>query len=284
MKLEVVSIVTRDQVQIFGGFWEPRAPAPVSRAVEAWLLLPGASGAFYSQVQGPFASALADAGYPVLTLSTRGHDLAWLNRLNGKVYGLAAEIIAEAGEDIVAALDELERRGYRRIGLLGHSMGAIKGSYFLAHGGDPRICLFVQTSGGRIGRSRWEGAPNRDKIAQELERAERLVAEGRGDELMLFEASLQGRSYFTPNAFLDRHRDDRYDTLALAAGLTVPTIFLGGSNEPEMIPPGLLEQFQAAATRAKPSAIATIEGADHFYTGKAKEAIDAVLAFLRQME
>ncbi|GIW06270.1 MAG: hypothetical protein KatS3mg060_1075 [Dehalococcoidia bacterium] len=282
MKLEVVSLITRDQVQIFGGFWEPR-PGIQPVAVDAWLLLPGASGAFYSQVQDPFASALTEAGYPVLTLSTRGHDLAWLNRLNGKLYGLAAEIIAEAGEDILAALDELERRGYRRIGLLGHSMGAIKSSYFLAHGGDPRIRVFAQTSGGRIGRPRWEGSPNRDSIERELRRAEQLVAEGRGEELILFETSIQGRSYFTPLAYLDRHADDRYDTLKLAAGLTVPTIFLGGSNEPEMIPAGLLEQFRAAATGAKPSAIATIEGADHFYTGKAKEAIDAVLAFCRQV-
>jgi pimeloyl-ACP methyl ester carboxylesterase len=282
MKLEVVSLITRDQVQIFGGFWEPRG-TPVATAVDAWLLLPGASGAFYSQVQGPFASALADAGYPVLTLSTRGHDLAWLNRLNGKLYGLAAEIIAEAGEDIVAGLDELERRGFRRVGLLGHSMGAIKGSYFLAHGGDPRIRVFAQTSGARIGRSRWEQAPNRSKIEEELRRAEQLIAEGRGEELLLFETTLQGRSYSTPNAFIDRHVDDRYDTLKLAAGLTVPTIFLGGSNEPEMIPKSLLEQFQAAATGARPSAFAMIEGADHFYTGKAKEAIDAVLAFVRQL-
>jgi pimeloyl-ACP methyl ester carboxylesterase len=282
MKLEIVSLITRDQVQIFGGFWEPRGNAtPV--AVDAWLLLPGAGGAFYSQVQGPFAMALADAGYPVLTLSTRGHDLAWQNRLNGKLYGLAAEIIAEAGEDIVAALDELERRGYRRVGLLGHSMGAIKCSYFLAHGGDPRVRLFAQTSGGRIGRPRWEGSPQQEKVEEALRHAEQLVAEGRGEELKLFETSIQGRTYMTPLAFIDRHADDRYDTLKLAAGLTVPTIFLGGSEEPEMIPRGLLEAFQAAAKDARPSAIATIEGADHFYTGKAKEAIDAVLAFARQV-
>src|SRR5262245_4701934 len=125
MKLEVVPMTTEDQVQIFGGFWEPAAGVTPA-FVDAWLLLPGASGAFYSQVQGPFASSLTAAGYPVLTLSTRGHDLAWQNRATNKIYGLAGEIVGDGVHDIRAGLDELERRGYRRIGLLGHSMGAIK--------------------------------------------------------------------------------------------------------------------------------------------------------------
>ncbi|MCL6646860.1 MAG: alpha/beta hydrolase [Chloroflexi bacterium] len=282
MKLEVVPLVTEDGVQIFGGFWEPRAPWP-GGAVAAWLLLPGIGGSFYSQVQGPFASAFADAGYPVLTLSTRGHDLAWVNRPNGKLYGSAAEVIHEASWDIRAALAELERRGFRHVGLLGHSMGAIKGSYFLAQGGDPRVVAFAQVSGPRIGRSRWEASPQRETLAREVQRAQELSAAGRAEELLLFE-SLQGRSYFTPRAFLDRNADDRYDTLALAGGITVPTIFLRGSAERELIPDGLLEAFQAAAIQAQPSAIATIEGADHFYTGKAAEAIAAILDFIAQLK
>ncbi|MFN8533738.1 MAG: alpha/beta hydrolase family protein [Dehalococcoidia bacterium] len=282
MKLEAAPIQTADGVQIFGGYWEPTVAGAVT-PVDAWLLLPGASGSFYSQVQGPFAEALTAAGYPVLTLSTRGHDLAWQNRSNGRLYGLAAEIIAEAGRDIVAGLDELERRGARQIGLLGHSMGAIKCSYFLANEGDPRVRVFAQVSGGRVGRPRWESAPHRDKVEACLVQAQNLLDEGRGDELTLFDSTMAAPSYFTPRSFLDRHLDDRYDTLKLAARFTVPTIFVGGSEEPEMITQELLDQFKAQATGAKPVTATMIAGADHFYTGKAREAIAAVVAFAREI-
>ncbi|MCS7001545.1 MAG: hypothetical protein NZ518_01735, partial [Dehalococcoidia bacterium] len=85
MIVEIVPITTADGVPITGGFWSPR-PGVEPKGVDAWLLLPGQGGTFYSQVQGPFAQALTEAGYPCLTLSTRGHDLAWIHFPTRRVF------------------------------------------------------------------------------------------------------------------------------------------------------------------------------------------------------
>lgn len=282
MKLEVISLATADNVGIFGGYWEPVAGGK-GGVVDAWLLLPGTSGAFYSQVQGPFAAALAEEGYPVLTLSTRGHDLAWVNRPDGRMMGWAAEIISEAEYDIQASLNWLSERGFSKIGLLGHSLGGIKSTYFLAHGGDPRINVFVSVASPSIGRTRRQAGPTGPEIEACLAEAEALIAAGKGTELHLFATSIQGSGYFTPNAFVDRHGSDKYEVAALASGIKVPTIFICGGSDP-VAKIEFLTEVHANATSARPSEVVTIPEADHFFGGgKSREAIAEAVRFTRSL-
>lgn len=276
--VEIVDITTADGVGITGAFW-PAAPGVQPKGVQAWLLLPGMSGSFYSQVQRPFAQALQAAGYPCLTLSTRGHDALWFARPSGRAMGVTAEIISEGEHDIRAALDALEARGFAKVGLLGHSLGCIKSTYFLCEHGDPRIGCFAAVSGARIGRARWEGGPNHDKMTASLARAESEIAAGNGDIVMRLQDP-QAVNYHTPRKLVDWYGSDKYDVLRTVEGVRVPMIQLRGGNEPEIMPDGLLEQLLAAATQANPKTMATVPGADHFFGGgTAVPAIQAIVDF-----
>lgn len=281
-RAEIIDIMTEDGVPITGAMWDP-APGVEAKGVDAFLLLPGSNGSFYSQIQRPFALGLAEAGYPALTLSTRGHDVVWLHRPSGRTMGVAGEIISEAVYDIRASLDVLEGRGYKKIGLLGHSMGGIKSFYYLAHEENTRITAFVDLSAPRISRAKWEKEPVAEQMLAGLELAEKTIAEGRGEDVLYFMTG-QGRTPMTSIAFLDRFKDTRYDVLENAPKVRVPMIALRGGQERDIMPDGYLEQVLELAKDAKPSRMHTVDAADHFYVkGTHVEAVDHIVKFLHEL-
>src|SRR5262245_10268935 len=131
LRAELIELQADDGVEMIAALWEPEGPAN-SRGVDAWLLLPGTMGTFYSKNQQAFVADYVAAGYPVLTLNTRGHDMVARNRPDGRYVGFGYEIISECPNDISPALGLLQSRGYQRLGLFGHSLGAVKGFYYLS--------------------------------------------------------------------------------------------------------------------------------------------------------
>lgn len=280
-KAELVDITTDDNVLLNGALYEPERPNHTG--VDAWLLLPGTMGTFYSAVQKPFAVDLVAAGYPALTLNTRGHGMAWRNR-DGRMMGFAYEIVTECPHDIRAALAFLHDRGWSRIGLLGHSLGAIKGFYYLSTEEDPGVAAFAAISAPRMCRSRLIAAPRADEYAANIALAEQRIAEGKGDDPVVY-SHPQGPAIFSSRAFVDKYGSDQYDTMALAAHIRTPMLLTRGSKEIEIMPDGYQEEILALAAASHPGRAVTVEGADHFYTGGFhRGAVEAILAWLPEVE
>src|SRR5262249_48554266 len=109
-----------------------------------------------------------------------------------------------------------------------------------------------------------------DEIAAE---AEKMVAEGRGRELMLLPAwwwvisaeSLLGRSRHTP------------DSLQEGPNVRCPTLFLRGDKEPAEIYPA--EQY--AARSQGPCEVRIVADCVHFYTGHEAQVGEGIAAWLK---
>jgi pimeloyl-ACP methyl ester carboxylesterase len=106
------------------------------------------------------------------------------------------------------------------------------------------------------------------------QRARDLVAEGRGDELML----MSGWWYVvTARTYLD-FSTELPDTVALAPQIRCPVLFVRGDAEPAHIYPA--EDFAQAA--GGDCEVKIVEDCDHFYTGRAEAVGELLAGWLRK--
>ena len=121
---------------------------------------------------------LAGAGHNFLSVDTRGHDFgSWARGSDGPVlHGSAWERFSDCVFDLDAWVDHALGLGYRSIFLVGHGFGGAKVVYFQSQRQRPEVAA--------IGLASY-GSAVRDKFTEEGSAlAERMVAEGRGRDLM----------------------------------------------------------------------------------------------------
>ena len=168
----------------------------------------------------------------MLRANTRGHDIICTGPSSGgrSLQGAAFERVSEAPLDLAAWIDCLGGRGYRRIGLLGHSMGAVKAIVTLAGEQPPRVARLVAISPPRLSYSHFLTSRRGDAFRATFERAAACVAAGRGDELLWVTFPLP--YYVTAAGYLDRYGPaERYNVLPLLARVGCPTLVTYGSVE-----------------------------------------------------
>ena len=88
-----------------------------------------------------------------LALNTNAHDTIWYNPRGQDYKGDAFDILEDIMSNLRAGIDHLEQRGYSSIGLLGHSMGAVRVTYYAATQEDQRIAAAVAVSPVRLSYS-----------------------------------------------------------------------------------------------------------------------------------
>jgi dienelactone hydrolase len=135
---------------------------------------------FYQPSYVKVGRALAQLGYTCVSVNTRMHDVGFNigdrdgKRIRGGGYwGVASE----EGRDIAAWIDFASRRGFERVVLVGHSAGWSEVRRYQAEKQDQRVVGLVSASGGF-----WASTEKPD--AELLAQANRLVADGHGDELL----------------------------------------------------------------------------------------------------
>ena len=158
-------------------------PASGTPAVDAALCIHGSGRNFYTPATAAMAQDLRRRGYAALTLNTRGHDTLWMDRQTGAAYGNAYEILDDSRQDLRAGIDYLHGLGYRRIAILGHSMGAVKVAYYAAVADDPRVAAVIPVSPVRLSCSYYLESEDAAEFRANLETADRMEAEGRALEL-----------------------------------------------------------------------------------------------------
>lgn len=121
---------------------------------------------------------MVSLGHDFLSVNTRGHDFgSWYRTADGPVlFGSAWERFSDSVYDLDAWVDFAVREGYRQIVLVGHGFGGAKVVHFQAQRNRPEVAAIVLAS---------SGAAVRDKFSEaEADLAARMVAEGRGRDLM----------------------------------------------------------------------------------------------------
>lgn len=143
---------------------------------------------FYTPSYVGIGRALAERGFPTISVNTRMHDIGNVEKYTptgrrvrgGGYWG----VTSEDARDIAAWIEYAEQIGYSRVVLVGHSAGWASVGRYQADSQDHRVAGLVFASPG-VGYSAEPDDP------QLLAQAEKLVNEGGGEDLL----RLPHRSY-----------------------------------------------------------------------------------------
>jgi dienelactone hydrolase len=280
--VDLVRITTRDGFQLDGMLQRPAASG--SLALDAICLVHGTGGNFYSSsLFDHFSQKLLDRGCAVLRINTRGHDgiSTAIGPRGGVRLGAAYETVDDCRHDLTACVVWLRTQVGPRVGLLVHSLGAVKCLYAVAHEPQLAPACIVAVSPPRLSYS-WfcAGDPAAEFLATYQE-AERLVAAGRPGALL--EVKLPLPFVIAAAGYVEKYGpDERYNFLNFLGGVTCPTLVTLGSVEVErnMAFRGSPDEIARLIERYPHVALKVIAGADHFYTGAREEAWTAIAGWL----
>jgi pimeloyl-ACP methyl ester carboxylesterase len=181
----------------------------------------------------------------------------------------------ESPHDVDAWITFAVSLGFERVVILGHSLGALKVAHYQALRQDPRVAGLVAASP-PIQAARVD--PEMRKLA------ERMVAEGKGQDLLPWGSSRAGAGTHSAATFLNRVKTglDQY-------GLDNPDPAIGKVRCPILAFFGTiqdtggqedLDMIRRNATSAERVDTAIVDGADHVYTGRESAVAQVLLGWL----
>ena len=286
MQIDLVQTTTRDGVRLDGSF---QAPSPsTALPVDGLCFVHGTGGNFYSSTLfDTLAARFLELGCGVLRVNTRGHDgiSTAVTAKGGRRLGAAFEVVDDCRHDVAAWVEWLRQRAGPRLGLVGHSLGAVKCMYALAH--EPRlgVACMIAVSPARLSYSAFCSSPDGPEFLETYARAERLV--GSGQPGALLDVRLPLPLVITAAGFVEKYGpDERYNYVRFLPGVPCPTLITLGALEVEknMAYRGVPEELAEVGRRHGRLTVETIAGADHFYTGLRSELLARVEAWLRAHE
>lgn len=272
---ELVSTQTVDGLLLDGAVIRP-AGADVKPLAVVWIH--GFTGKFYEPFIAHIGRELAGYGYTLVTGHNRGHHCgATMDRVDGQpmLAGGWWERLDQSPHDVAAWIDLAAGLGMRRVALLGHSLGAMKVPYYQAQRQDPRVAgVIVASPPLRAGRL----------SPQTIGRAEALVAQGRGEDLLPW-GSLGGFSTTSAETFLSWARIlpaiyGPGTAEPAIAQIDCPIFALYGTEEEMVGTAADLETIRNAARSAVRVETRMFDGADHLYNGHETEVAAALSRWL----
>ena len=279
MLVELVSLLNDDGLRLDGAFYPPTEDSDRAGPVDAVLLIHGSRGNFYDGATKSMAEDLSTQGYACLPLNTNAHDTAWYNPGSREFKGNAFEVLADTCIDLRAGIDHLTERGYRSIGLLGHSMGAVRAAYYAATEDDGRVTAVVPVSPVRLSYSYFMESEDAEEFAASIEVARRLIA--RGEPEGVFRVGHPIPQLFSAASFLDKHGpEEKYNLINHAHGIRVPMLTLNGSLETHSRLRDMAQDLAVAAVNSPKAETLMVEGGEHSLVNRTTEASDAVLKWL----
>jgi pimeloyl-ACP methyl ester carboxylesterase len=270
MRTELISIATDTAQPLDGAWYEPEGGATRG----AVMLLHGNTMNFYVGAPRFLPPALTELGFTCLAFNRRGHDIL-SNRNSRAVEGAAFQTTAEAIADNEFAARWLAGKGYDAPVLIGHSNGGFLAVQHAArHPETPAMVLLSGHAGGRVQEdlAPVTGLLGGARTAEFRRQAEAMIAEGRGDDLLL----LPGWWYVaSARSYLDR-LTTMPNTVATAPKVKCPVLFIRGDKELRDAYPA--EDF--AAKCGGPCDVEIVEDCDHYYNDREDAITDLVIAWL----
>lgn len=270
MRVSVVSIPT-PTAPLDGLFYEPEDGTPRGCV----QLLHGQAMNFYVGHSRFMPPALAEAGFAALAYNRRTHDILSTRDSVATLEGSAYVSPSEAMQDNEIAREWLLARGMPEPHLVGHSYGGMLATVQArAHPQAPSLTLLSPIRGGADqlrGAGRY-GLLAGERTEELIEQAGKLRAEGRGKELLLVPGWWRVVSADAVMAMLT----ETPDVLEIAEAVTVPTLAIRGSLEPDWAYP--VDGFAARAPAECKTLV--LEGCAHFYVGYETQVTDLALEWI----
>lgn len=260
---ELVYTESEDGLLLEGAVIRPTSPSTKSLAV-VWIH--GLTGKFYSLSTVRIGRELANRGYTFVTGNNRGHDFGAIYRTKSGdrlIVGGGWERFDESPRDVAAWIGFTVGLGFGGVALLGHSLGALKVCYYQALRQDSRVA-------GLIAASPPVRAGQVDPAL--LDQAERMMAEGRGADLLPWGISQAGAGTQSAQTYLNRATTNLdvygFRSPDPAVGqIRCPLLAFYGTNEESVGTAADLEIIRANARSAARVDTRMFDGADHSYTG-----------------
>jgi pimeloyl-ACP methyl ester carboxylesterase len=285
VQIDLVQTTTRDGLRLDGALRRPSPGGSRAIPIDVFCLIHGTGGNFYgSSLFDVLADRLLQLGCGVLRVNTRGHDgiSTAVTAQGGKRQGAAYEVVDDCRHDVAAWIDWCLLNVGPRVGLVGHSLGAVKAIYALAR--DPALatsCL-IALSPPRLSYSFFCTAPEAAEFLETYRLAEDHAANGRGATLL--DVQLPLPFAITAGGYVEKYGpEERYNLLPLLGGVSCPMLITFGSIEVEknMAFSGLPKAVQGAVQRKENISIRNLPGGDHFYTGVRSELLAEIETWLR---
>ncbi len=270
MRTELITIAT-DTAPIDGAYYTPDSGG-TSGGV---LLMHGNTMNFYVGAPRFLPPYLTALGYACLAFNRRGHDILG-TRDSRAAEGGAFQTVAEGMADNDQAARWLAHQGSPEPVVIAHSNGGMLGAQFTADHPETRALVLLSAHGGGRDAKHHTGKGSkflaREESQETLEHAQRLVAAGRGRELLM----VPGWWYvISAESYVDRMLNCP-DTVQNASRIRCPSLFVRGDQErPDVYP---AERFQELA--AGPCEVAIIDDCDHFYVGREEAVAEVVVDWL----
>ncbi|MEX0819738.1 MAG: alpha/beta fold hydrolase [Pirellulaceae bacterium] len=285
MFVELVRTKTSDGLSLDGALALPDAGSKQTPALDATLLLHGVGGSFFSGAMFDLLSArLLERGVAVLRVNTRGYGSINMIATDGGAIrgGAAFEVVDQCRYDINAWCDFLVERGMSRIGLIGHSLGAIKAVYSAAHASHPNLAAVIAASPPRLSHAAFQVGPRSHDFFDSLATAKQLVREGHPEQLIT--AKFPFPLLISAASYVDKYGGERYNLLKFVSQVGCPALFTYGAIELEQggvafagLPDAIEQAVSAVDPVKRPQVdVVTIADADHFYTRRHAEFADVV--------
>ena len=278
---EIVWIKTDDGIEHDGVVMRPSGP-PNGTAV-VWMH--GFTGHFSEPHQIRIGRYLAERGYLFVSGDNRGHHLgASLGEWEGplRMGGGWWELVSESWLDIKAWLDFASMAlSPRRLVLAGHSYGAVKVTWYQGERQDPRLAGLISASGPIRPPSQ------RPELGEALVLAQRMVAEGRGLDLLPFGSTGRPGS-LSAQTVVDRGTS-LVDVYGMEGGdsplgnVRCPLLAILGTKEPRIGSPEDLETLKRNARSSSRADTALIEGANHLYQDREEAVARAIYDWLERL-
>lgn len=286
MLVDLVRTQATDGLRLDGALLVPPASARHVAKLDAVVCLHGVTSNFYgSTIFESLSQPLLDMGIAVLWANTRGHDGHFVGSVGGRRrrLGSAYELVDECRHDVAGWTEFLTGRGYDRVALLGHSLGAIKSLYAAAHEPHPAVQAVLAISPARLSHSAFKNGPESSLYFEALKDAERCVSEGRSAALI--EVGFPFVMPITAAGYIDKYGPaERYNILKFAARIVPPVLFVFGQRELSdggVAFAGLPEALAALPNQGQRFSIEVVPDADHIYTGTADKLASVVEGWVR---
>jgi pimeloyl-ACP methyl ester carboxylesterase len=282
MHVDLVQATTRDGVRLDGMLQTP-ASATNSWPVDAICCVHGTGGNFYgSTLFDAVAARALQAGCAVLRVNTRGHDgiSNAATARGGRRLGAAYELVDDCRHDLAAWVAFLQEHVGPRIALVGHSLGAVKCLYALAHEPALPVARVIALSPPRLSYAWFCESPEGAKFVETYLEADAHVQAGRPGALL--DVPLPLPFVITAAGFVEKYGpDERYNYLRFLKSVPCPTLITLGELEVSgnMAFRGAAEAIGQIAPTV---GVTTIPGADHFYSQARTALVECLDEWLKR--
>lgn len=286
MQVDLVQATTRDGVRLDGALQTAAGGTEPPLPVDAFCLVHGTGGNFYSSsLFDPLAERLLQLGGAVLRVNTRGHDgiSTAHTRRGGQRLGAAYETFDDCRHDVAAWVEWLRQRVGPRVGLIGHSLGAVKCLYTMAQ--EPQLAVhgIIAVSPPRLSYEWFCQSPAREEFLRTFALAEQHVSAGQ--PLALLDVKFPLPFVITAAGYVEKYGpDERTNYLRFIRSVHGPVLMTLGGLEVEnnVAFQGAAAELAKVREKLPRLSVATVPGADHFYTGTRAELVACVEQWLRQ--